>query len=161
MTHFADFGVCRYHGGPFDAASWRCPLLAVGWLDYPNEFPKGGQLAENVRDRIAFLRFAFSQAYSSYSFRGWHDCSWCHAQGVEAKLGDSHINLLVPDTNRVFIAPGRIDHYVEKHGYLLPTEFLRALMQCPDPRDASYEKLLRNANGGLPPPLERDVDPFA
>jgi len=153
MTYFADFSQCTYHSGPFHAASWQCPLLAVGWLEHPHEFPIGGQLAENVRDRLAFLRFAFSQAYRSHLFRGWHECSWCRAHGVKAMLGDSHINVLVPDTNRVFIAPGRIDHYVENHGYLLPKEFLRALMQCPDPRDAKYENMLARANRGVSSPL--------
>jgi|SRR6516164_5096908 hypothetical protein len=158
MAYFADFSACSYHRGPFDAGSWRCPLLAIGWLEYPNEFPKGGRLAEDVRDRLAFLRFAFSQAHSSHVFRGWHDCSWCRADGVKATLHDSHINILVPDVNRVFIAPGRIDHYVERHGYLLPKEFLGALMQCPDPRDSNYETMLASANGGVGSPLADESD---
>ena len=154
MTYFADLSPCVYHHGPLDASSWRCPLLAIGWLEYPNEFPKGGQLVDNIRDRLAFLRFAFSQAYSS--FRGWHECSWCRAEGMDAwraTLHDSHINILIPDIDRVYVAPGRIDHYMERHGYLPPKEFLLALMQCPDPRDGDYEAMLSRANGGVGSPL--------
>ncbi len=89
-------------------------------------------MAESVRDRLAFLRFAFASAYASLLFRGWHQCSLCLAKGVDnrrATLADSHINLLVPTSDCVFIAPGRIDHYIEKHAYLLPERFSLALMQ--------------------------------
>lgn len=156
MSYFADFSPCTYNSGPYHAASWRCPLLAIGWLEHPNELPKGGQLADSVRDRIAFLRFASELVYSGIIFRGLHECSWCRSQGVDewrATLWDSHINLFIPDTDRVFIAPGRIDHYVEQHGYLLPSEFLEALMRCLDPRTSHYEALLSRANGGVNSPL--------
>jgi hypothetical protein len=160
MTYFADLSPCSYHNGPFDAGNWRCPLLAVGWLDHPNDFPKGGQLAETVRDRLAFLRFAFANAYASILFRGWHQCSLCLAKGVDNKratLADSHINLLVPGGDCVFIAPGRIDHYVEKHAYLMPVRFSLALMQCPDPRDMAYESALFAANEKSDSPLSRSM----
>lgn len=156
MSYFADLSPCTYSSGPYDAASWRCPFLAIGWLEHPNEFPKGGQLVESVRDRIAFLRFAFEEVYAGIIFRGLHTCSWCFSQGVDewgAMLRDSEINLFIPDTARVFIAPGRIDHYVEEHGYLPPNEFLEALMRCPDPRTGQYEAALRGANGGVDSPL--------
>src|SRR5688572_1366815 len=84
MTHFVDFSPCSYHNGPFDSGSWRCPLLAIGWLEHPNAFPRGGQLAETIRDRLAFFRFAFRAAYPAYIFRGFHDCSLCVAEGVDA-----------------------------------------------------------------------------
>ena len=115
MAYFADFSACSYHRGPFDAGSWRCPLLAIGWLEYPNEFPKGGRLAEDVRDRLAFLRFAFSQAHSSHVFRGWHDCSWCRADGVKATLHDSNQSVV------------RTKKLLPHLGFLL-SEFLRLLL---------------------------------
>ena len=156
MTYFADFSLCAYHRGPFHADSWQCPLLAIGWLEHPNECSTGGRLAQDVRDRVAFLRFSFAEAYGSFPFRGLHDCSWCVAEGIDARrarLGDSHVNIRVPGTDCVFVAPGRIDHYVEKHGYLLPDAFVRALMQCPDPRDGDYEAALLRVNGGRNLPL--------
>ena len=161
MAYFADLSPCVYHGGALDAGSWRCQLLAIGWLEYPNEFPKGGQFTDNIRDRLAFLRFAFAQAYPSQSFRGFHDCSWCRGEGIlglGATLRDSHINLLIPDADCVYAAPGRIDHYVERHGYLLPNEFLRALMRCPDPRSDDYEPMLSRANRGVRSPLANEID---
>src|SRR5262249_21190553 len=114
MTYFADFSLCTYHDGPFQADSWQCPLLSVGWLDHPNAFPTGGWLAQDVRDRLAFLRFAFAEAYSAFEFRGLHTCSFCVAEGMKvshAWLRDSHVNLFVPGTDCVFVAPGRVDHY--------------------------------------------------
>lgn len=159
MTHFADFSPCTYHDGPFDSDNWRCPLLAVGWLEHPHEFPRGGELAQKVRDRIAFLRFASRLMYGEISFRGLHECSWCRSHGVvdlRATLSDSHTNLFIPATDRVFVAPGRIDHYVEQHGYLLPEEFLQALMQCPDPRTGDDETALCAANGGVTSPLAQE-----
>jgi len=151
MTHFADFSPCTYHSGPFHADSWECPLLAIGWLEHPNDFATGGRLTQDVRDRLAFFRFAFAEAYSPFSFRGLHDCSLCVAEGLDVRhawLRDSHVNILVPGTDCVFIAPGRVDHYVEKHSYSLPDVFVHALMQCPDPRDSDYEAALLRVNGG-------------
>src|SRR5215470_16422618 len=111
MAYFADFSPCTYHTGPFHAASWQCPLLAVGWLEHPNAFSTGGRLAQDVRDRLAFFRFAFAETHGRYLFRGLHDCSLCVAEGRDirrARLGDSHVNILVPGTDCVFIAPGRV-----------------------------------------------------
>jgi hypothetical protein len=156
MTYFADFSLCTYHGGPLHADSWQCPLLAVGWLEHPNGFSTGGRLAQDVRDRLAFLRFAFVEAGAPFLFRGLHSCSLCVAEGIDvsrARLLDSYVNILVPGTDCVFVAPGRVDHYVEKHGYLLPDVFLRALMLCPDPRSTDYEAALLRVNGGRNLPL--------
>jgi hypothetical protein len=156
MTYFVDFSLCTYHSGPLHADSWQCPLLAVGWLEHPNSFSTGGLMAQDVRDRLAFLRFAFAEAYSRFVFRGLHTCSLCVAQGTDARrawLRDSDVNILVPGTDCVFVAPGRVDHYVEKHGYLLPDVFLRAPMQCPDPRNSDYEAVLLRVNGGSISPL--------
>ena len=156
MAYFADFSRCTYHRGPLHADSWHCPLLAVGWLEHPNGFSTGGRLAQDVRDRLAFLRFAFAEADAPFLFRGLHTCSLCVAEGTDvsrAWLLESHVNILVPGVDCVFVAPGRVDHYVEKHGYLLPNVFLRALMLCPDPRNSDYEAGLLRVNGGHPTPV--------
>jgi hypothetical protein len=155
MTYYADFSLCTYGTGALDAASWQCPLLTVGWLEHPNVSSRGGRLAQDVRDRLAFLRFAFVEADVIPLFRGLHSCSLCVAEGIatRASLVDSHINILVPGTDCVFVAPGRVDHYVEKHGYVLPDVFVRALMLCPDPRSSDYEAALLRVNGGRTSPL--------
>lgn len=36
-----DLDLCRYHTGPFDAGNWLVPLLAVGWLEHPEQFASG------------------------------------------------------------------------------------------------------------------------
>jgi hypothetical protein len=115
-------------------------------------------LEQSIRDRLAFFRFAFAEAYASITFRGFHNCSLCLAEGGNPRewLRDSHVNILVPGTRCVFLAPGRVDHYVEKHGYFLPDEFSRALMQCPDPRESDYEAALARVNGGKASPLAEE-----
>jgi DNA-binding transcriptional ArsR family regulator len=53
----------------------------------------------------------------------------------------------------VYVAPIGIPHYVAAHWYRPPTEFIEAVMRCPEYGSTAYEAALTEANGGVVPPL--------
>ena len=62
-------------------------------------------------------------------------------------------SLWVPGNGIVYVAPTGIPHYVAAHWYLPPTEFIEAVMRCPEYGSTAFEAALTEANGGVVPPL--------
>ena len=155
---FRDLEPCTYSSGSAcHDASWSCPLRAIGWLEFPFVLYTRGRVSPGVLDRLSELRDR-CRLFSNATFRGWHTCSLCRRSSDA--LEDSSCNLFVPGDGAVFIAPGRVDHYVQKHHYRPPTPFLDALDRCPDPWSPEYLDALRIAHGGAPLPLaDRDAPP--
>lgn len=150
MTYFKDLDLVRYHDGSCCADDWHCPLLAIGWLEKDHDYPSG-ICSSQVVERLAELRPMFAAAFPAHSFRGWHICSMC-SEKTEL-LHDSHINLFIPGHEVIYLATGRVDHYINTHSYVPPMEFVDALMMCPDPRSAEYQSALLRLNRGQQPPL--------
>jgi hypothetical protein len=150
MTYFRDLDLVRYHDGPCCADDWQCPLLAVGWLENGYDYPTG-VCPSQVTGKLAELRSQFGVAFPAHSFRGWHACSMC-TEEVEM-LRDSHVNLFIPGREVVYLATGRVDHYIDVHSYAPSTAFIDALMACPDPRSGEYKATLLRLNRGQQPPL--------
>jgi len=150
MTHFRELELIRYHNGPCDADEWHCPLLAVGWLEREESFTTGA-CPPSVLEKLRDLRGQFNLAFSEFSFRGLHECSFCET-GVRA-LSDSHINFFIPGKDVIYLAPGRVDHYIQAHAYLPPQEFIEAVFGCPDPVSSEYTFALKELNHGRRPPL--------
>lgn len=149
MTHFRDLELIRYHNGPCDAEQWHCPLLALGWLERGKPFAIGVCKLIFI-EKLVELREQFKLAFPEFSFRGLHECSMCENGGG---LNDSHVNLFIPGKKVVYLAPGRVDHYIQAHEYLPPQEFIEAVLSCPDPRSNRYASALINLNLGKRPPL--------
>jgi len=127
--------------------------MAVGWLEQGRPFPKG-MAEDRVAERIRLLREEFYEAFPSWSPRGLHACSICLAlRDGSAILDRSHINLFVPHRGFVFVAPGRVDHYIEAHQYLPPESFIDAVLACPSPLGAEYRDAIRASNRGVDAPL--------
>jgi len=151
--HYEDLTLCEYHRGPHDASEWHSPLRAIGWLEHPHDF-SSGQTTPELLARLELLIAASWDHYPSEAFRGRHECTLC-------LLGDarpsrpvrSHENIWVPGDGVVYIAPGMITHYVGDHGYRPPTEFIDAVMNCPDYGSPAYCSALRAANADHAPPL--------
>jgi hypothetical protein len=151
--HFNDLDPCRYSDGAFDPGHWRVPLLAVGWLEASHPFTRGAAPRLLAR-RLRTLNRRFAEEIALHSFLGLHACTICTASGLPAvDLPGSSSNLFVPGDARVFVAPGRIDHYVDRHSYLPPADFIDAVFRCPDPRSSEYARALRAANADTRPPL--------
>ena len=151
---FRDLDVCNYHSGPFDGNNWAVPLLAIGWLEYPQTFTTGVVSLSF----ITTLRTIVDQSrlsYSHYNFRGGEHCSFCVHHGLNSPGPIwSQENIFVPGKGVVYLAPGGITHYVEAHSYLPPTEFVEAVMTCPDVELKEYGRALRISNAGIHPPLK-------
>jgi hypothetical protein len=87
-------------------------------------------------------------------YRGFHVCNLCRAapvkplvvenQGRRISLGASEIRVGAR-TGTIFAAPDLIYHYVREHGYLPPTEFVRAVEEEPLPGSAEYAERLNNS----------------
>jgi len=150
LTYCRDLNRIQYHRGPTDADEWQCPLIAIGWLEDGYEFTSGTIVA-GVNKRLTQLRPQFMAAFPEFSFRGLHHCSLC--KSGERALSESHVNLFIPGENVVYVAPGRIDHYIEAHGYCPPDAFVDALLRCPDPQTDEYRSMIDVANRHHRPPL--------
>jgi hypothetical protein len=153
-VHFEDSTLCHYHAGPLDAASWRAPLLAIGWLEHPHDFVRGTAPVGLVR-QLEGLVIAAGKAHPHRNFRGLHQCSICEARGSGTKgLPSSHINMLIPGPGVIYAAPAGIVHHIEAHSYLPPSEFIEAVERCPDYGSPAFYEAVRASNCGEPPPLE-------
>jgi len=156
MAHFTDLSPCQYHSGPFDYLNWSCPLVAVGWLEHPNAF-NSGEVPTHFASKLRALAEQAGEAFPEIQFRGLHDCSLCafKVDGTSS-LSGSHINLFIPGHHQVFVAPGRIDHYIEVHSYQPPFEFIDSVLSCPMPGSSEYRRRMTSANDGSESPLFLD-----
>jgi hypothetical protein len=145
--YYKDFTVCDY----FRADDWLCRLIAVGWLEYGKPYDTG-DVNRNVIAKVRDLRPEFAQVVPL--FRGLHSCSICERAGDgRALLEGSHVNLFIPHQGFVFVAPGRVDHYIEAHRYLPPESFMASLLKCPSPLSVEYREAMRAANRGDDAPI--------
>jgi hypothetical protein len=151
--HFDDLTLCRYHSGPFDPGNWRVPLLAIGWLEHPNEFANGA-VSNGLVSILHEMAVRAGDLYVHYCFLGMHTCSLCVAAGsVSPGPIWSQENLFVPGRNVVYLSPGGVGHYVEVHSYRPPQEYVDAVLSCPAYGSGEFCDALRTANSGQSVPL--------
>ncbi len=149
MAYYKDLTVCRY----FPAESWLCRLISVGWIEFGKPYSKGRVSAE-ILNKLEVLRREFLMVFPEHKFRGLHQCTICEYEcGCSEVLDCSHVNLFLPFEGFVFVAPGRIDHYIEKHNYLPPESFLESVLKCPSPSSVEFRELIKVANRGYDAPL--------
>jgi hypothetical protein len=128
--------------------------MAIGWLELGHEF-RTGTVARRLLEKLASLRLEFvGSSFPGTTCRGLHACSLCKNN---EPLSESHINLFVPTVGFVYVSPGRIDHYIETHGYSPPEHYVDAVLQCRSPTSAEYRALLCAANRGYDAPLFGDL----
>jgi hypothetical protein len=153
MTHYRDLALCQYGDEALNADAWRVPLLAIGWLESP--FPyRLGRVPPDFRSRLDALAGGAERHSYGYHHWGFHTCSWCVvAFRIPPEQPWSQDSLWVPGNGVVYVAPIGIPHYVAAHGYRPPTEFIEAVMRCPEYGSIAYEAALTEANGGVVPPL--------
>lgn len=133
MAWYKDLSSIDYFG-PHASAHLR----AVGWLDKDQAFPIG----DTDRDTFERLRELLKDPWEPCIAVGGHECELCQFEG---ETGSS--NLFVPGNGVIYVAPALITHYINSHKYLPPSEFVDAIMRCPDIRSMDYKKAIL-ANGG-------------
>jgi hypothetical protein len=109
-------------------------VRAVGWLSSDHPFTQGSVPAEFIARLLEFVRRAGESADALYfpAFGGFHTCEFC------SEFHDSR-NFGVPVGEQLYVAPGMVAHYVERHGYCPPGEFIAAVMAAPLPGTSEYQ----------------------
>lgn len=160
MTYFPDLSPHRFESDPQNRPAWMDvfefpeskPTLNVGWMSPKMPFPQG-ETTEEFQQRL--LRFCLDRVVVNLTF-GFQICEFCYPDGVvnisewEKRddgdlpsnsrcllLGNGEIRVI--GENAVFAAPVLIYHYVLKHNYKPPQEFIEAVMT--GPRAGSEEHL--------------------
>lgn len=115
MTYFPDLSPFTYSRSP------KCgPLdvLSVGWLDGEHEFTKG---SIGIDDRSK-LETTLSGQVPIHCTKGEHVCELCRQVS-----GNGEYHTFNPRTNKIYITPALILHYIQVHQYVPPQEFIEAV----------------------------------
>jgi hypothetical protein len=64
----------------------------------------------------------------------------CDLGGCDRTSGTQYV--IIPARTRVYVAPDLVAHYVEAHSYLPPSEFVDAVLACPEQSSDAYVELL-------------------
>jgi hypothetical protein len=108
-------------------------ILNVGWLESGHNFPVGDPPG-GFLDALAELCAGNLQAPT----RGWHECDLCDDEDLESpctvdiggnqvKLGSAEVRVISED-GKILSAPNLVLHYVDRHRYLPPAEFVEAVL---------------------------------
>jgi hypothetical protein len=127
------------------------PTVNVGWLGRGSRFEVGEPepgLAEALLELASFHRM--------HATRGWHGCELCgpegtypvrvpfeRASGGEVTLGSAEIHVPGAD-GVVYAAPNLVCHYVERHHYRPPAEFVRAVFAEAGARAHAWDEVKRS-----------------
>jgi len=161
MTYYADLEPCDYFDHlssvPEYSEIWSPSLRAVGWLD--SKVDSTGSVSSSFRQTLETLArdpwtpvsFAgahycgpclrkilekkleelareFPEAPESSMEAFIHNWGALHAP---ASTPQGILNLFVPGTGIVYVAPKLILHYIDAHEYQPPAEFCDAVLACP------------------------------
>ena len=74
---------------------------------------------------------------------GIHQCNLCQFDGP---IGKS-IDIWIPHGSTMFVCPSLITHYIAAHRFLPPSDFLDAVLACPDMQSMEYKKAFLAAGG--------------
>lgn len=125
MTYIPDLSAYNYSTFPRDPK-----LLAIGWLDSSAPFSRGPVDTEFVNKLRRLAKNPVNLC------RGYHYCQFCERNPNDRFLehhprGNGEIR--VPGVNGiVYACPVLISHYIEKHQYRPPDEFLEAVAKAAD-----------------------------
>lgn len=124
MAYFPDLSQYNYH--PFRSQS-HPGLRNVGWLDASVSYSTGAVDEEVVKKLLQLCLKPVNRT------RGWQRCPYCDEHpaimvigGREIALGDAEIRVRGAG-DVVYASPTLICHYIAKHHYRPPEEFLEAV----------------------------------
>lgn len=138
MSYFEDLTpYSYYHLGISDNT------LNIGWLGREQPYKQGEVKEEILESLWEFLHYRMLQ------LRGFHVCEFCASPHngplpVERNnetiyMGASEIRI-IGYNNKIYAAPDLIYHYIVKHSYKPPEEFLEAVKKGPRPSSDKYKK---------------------
>ena len=88
-------------------------IVNIGWLDSQFEYTKG-EVDPLVIDKLKSLE-------PSHRYKGTHRCPFCG-------LDRTSVNFTIEGNGKYYCFPGLLVHYIEKHNYLPPSEFIESVM---------------------------------
>ena len=124
MTYFKDLSKYTYQS---NQQYENQKIVNVGWLDIKNDFPTGN-LDIDVLNTLKKL----SEKPKNIC-RGFHECDICISPNTETEFKEIFIRekgngeIHITDIETTYIAPVMIVHFIEKHNYLPPIEFINAI----------------------------------
>jgi hypothetical protein len=126
MSYFPDMG-CRSMVAAGDH------VRAIGWLHPDHPYTKGVVTSEFLTRLKEFVARSGDSAMALYfgACGGVHTCEFC---GRVIGIG----NFGVPSDDLLFVAPEMVVHYIEKHAYCPPHEFIAAVLRSPLPGTDEY-----------------------
>lgn len=110
-------------------------LVAVGWLDPERPFPTAPPDAALVRA----LRALSISRQPPGAPTGFHRCAFC-----EANPRSGSRVIVVFGEGVAYVAPELIGHYVQKHSYAPPREFVRAALAQVEARADDWQGFVRH-----------------
>ena len=109
--YFADLTPCSYAG------LRESNGVSIGWLDKAHSFPRGA-VPDGFIEGLAGICNR-----PAVQHRGFHVCEFC-----EAGASSSGVIRVVGRDGKVYFSPAMICHYVAKHGYQPPEDFIKAVI---------------------------------
>ncbi len=113
-------------------------VRAIGWLSKDHAFTTG----DVPQEFLATLRVHLAAAVQRVITAGPHFCELCANPSDKRKRVGGSRNLWIPTIDYVYVAPELILHYIEKHNYRPPDEFVIAVTACPPQDSLEYVVLL-------------------
>jgi hypothetical protein len=93
--------------------------VCIGWLDSSHDFPKG-DVPKEVVDKIKLM-----DPY--VRTKGWHSCEFCIDED-DKRDSRSSTEYKVDGSGKTYCFPQMLIHYIEKHNYKPPQEFIDAVL---------------------------------
>jgi hypothetical protein len=134
MTYFPDRAACTYFSREYNGQ-----LVAIGWLDREQPYPKG-----TVDDRfVGKLVELLVKPWAPMYLLGYADCPFCEVPSYslthkQTTIAVGALNLFVPGQDFLYVAPSLIAHYIVDHNYAPPAEFCEAVLRCPPMGSKEY-----------------------
>jgi hypothetical protein len=135
--------IINYTTGPFRG------VRTIGWLDRSHRFTIGPTPAAIIEKLREIMRGRSEANVHVNQIRGIHPCNICGkrlaaSDDRELLLGSSEV--WIPDgAEGYFASPSMIIHYITKHKYLPPEEFLKSIemfdLRRPFDAEAEYLRL--------------------
>jgi hypothetical protein len=121
----------------------------IGYIERPHPFTTGTPPSRFIPELRRLIAFYLEHVNLFCGTFGLYTCSWCH-RGLEGK--PCH-DMLLPGQGRLYRFHGGIEHYVLRHGYCPPEDFIEAVMHAPVNNPATYITSI-HALAVAPPPGE-------
>jgi hypothetical protein len=115
--------------------------LSVGWLDSSHDYEQG-EVPKDFLERLSV--FCDNPVFVTM---GVHECDFCQGAGGSGgglEYGSGEIWVFGPGSAH-YVAPDMIQHYVVRHHYRPPEEFIQAVLACPLPDTSEYKSLVIQA----------------